>query len=104
MAAEGLSDRIVSDMEVCMERRCGFEFLHVEKMAPTDIHQCFLNVYGDQTEDVRIVRWWVVHFISGDSGSSPPLQIFMSIACRFLFTAGKNAMLMMVSMWKNSVL
>ena len=64
MAAEGQCDKSASDMEVCMERRCGFEFLHVEKMAPTDIHQCFLNVYGDQTEDVSIVRWWVVHFSS----------------------------------------
>ena len=38
MAAEGQSDRMVSNMEVCMEQRCFTEFLHVEKMAPTDIH------------------------------------------------------------------
>jgi hypothetical protein len=42
------------------------EFLHVEK-ALTDIHQCLLNVSGDQTVDVSTVRWWVVYFSSGDS-------------------------------------
>ena len=36
-------------------------------MALTDILQCFLNVYGDETVDVSIVRWWVVHFSKGDS-------------------------------------
>ena len=56
MAAEGQSDRMVSDMEVHMKQRCGTEFLHVEKMAPTDIHQHLLNVYGDQTVDVSTVR------------------------------------------------
>ena len=36
--AEGQSDRMASDMEVWMKQRCVTEFLHVEKMAPTDIH------------------------------------------------------------------
>lgn len=36
-------------------------------MALTDILQCFLNVYGDETVDVSIVTWWVVHFSKGDS-------------------------------------
>ena len=56
MAAEGQSDRMVSHMEVHMKQRCVNEFLHVEKMAPTDIHQCLLDVYGDQTVDVNTVR------------------------------------------------
>ena len=46
------SDKMASDKEVRMEQRCDTEFLHAEKMAPTDIHQCLLNIYGDQTADV----------------------------------------------------
>jgi len=38
-----------------------------EKTALIDIHQHLLNVYEDQTLDVSTVRWWVVHFSSGDS-------------------------------------
>ena len=37
------------------------------KMAPIDSHWCLLNVSGDQPVDVSTVRWWVVHFSSGDS-------------------------------------
>jgi len=44
MAAEGQSDKMVSDMEVDMKQRKGSELLHVEKTAPTDIHWCLLNV------------------------------------------------------------
>jgi len=41
---------------------------------------------------VNAVRWWVVHFSSGDSGSRSSLlvQIFTSMARRFLFIAGEN--------------
>ena len=67
MAAEGQSDKMVSDMEVSMKQRCVIKFFCVEKMAPIDIHQCLLNVYGDQTVDVSTVRQWVVHFSSGNS-------------------------------------
>ena len=66
MAAEGQSDTLASDMEVHMKQRCGAESLHTEKMAPTDIHQCLLRAYGDQTVEVSTVRWWVVRFSSGD--------------------------------------
>jgi len=45
MAAEGQSDRMVSDMEVHMKQKCAIEFLHVEEMVPTDIHQYLLNIY-----------------------------------------------------------
>jgi hypothetical protein len=62
MTAEGQSD-----MEVRMKQRCVIEFLHVDKIAPNDIHQRLLNVYGDQTVDVSTVRRWVVRFSSGDS-------------------------------------
>jgi len=37
MAAEGQSDRMVSDMEMCMKQRCGTEFLYVEQIALLDI-------------------------------------------------------------------
>jgi len=57
MTAEGHSDKMASDVEVRMKQRCITEFLHVEKIAPNDIHRCLLNVYGDQTLDVSTVRW-----------------------------------------------
>lgn len=58
-AAEGQSDRLVSDIEVSMIQRYRFEFPCAEKMAPIDIHWCLLNIYGDQIVDVRAVRSWV---------------------------------------------
>ena len=73
-AAEGQSDRMVSDIEVHMKQRCVTEFLREEKTAPTYIHQCLLNVYGDQTVGVKTLRWWVVHFSSGDSDGGSCLQ------------------------------
>jgi len=33
MAVEGQSDQMVSDMEMCMQRKCGIEFLQAEKNA-----------------------------------------------------------------------
>jgi len=70
-AAEGQTDRTMSDLEVRMRQRCITEFLQAEVMAPTDIHWCVLNIYGEQT--VSIVRWWVVRFSSGDSNSKDKL-------------------------------
>jgi len=80
-------------MEVQVKKRCVVEFLHVEKVAPTDIHCLLLNVYGDQSVDVNTVRQWVVCFSNGDSNSesSPLVHIFMNAACRLLITAGKSA-------------
>jgi len=91
VAAEGQSDNKASDMEVWMKQRCVTEFLHVEKMAPTDIHWSLMYVYGDQTVGVSTVRWWVVHFSSGNSNSGSPLlvQILRSAAYRLLFIAGE---------------
>ena len=40
MAAEGQSDRMVSDIEVCMQQSGVVESLHADKMAPIDIYQC----------------------------------------------------------------
>ena len=60
MAAEGQSDRMASDMEVQMEQRCAIECL-------TDSQRFLLIFCGNQSVDVSIVRWWVVHFSSSDS-------------------------------------
>ena len=81
MAAEEQSDKMASEMEVCMKQReGGIGFFHVEKMAHIDIHCCLLNVYGDQRVDVSTVRRWVVHFSSSNSniGLPPQVQIFTS--------------------------
>jgi len=61
------SDRMASDMEGRVKQRCVIEFLHAVTVAPTDIHQHLLNVDGVQTVDVSRVKWWVVHFSSGNS-------------------------------------
>jgi len=82
-----------SDMKVHMKQRCVTEFLRAEKMAPTDIHWCLLNVYGDQPVDVSTVMWGSVCFCRGDNNGGSPLlvQMSMSAARRLLFIAGKNA-------------
>ena len=59
MAAEGHSDKMASNTEAYMKQNCVIEFLHVEKLAPTDIHWRLLNVYEDQTVDVNTVRWCI---------------------------------------------
>ena len=48
----------------------------------------------------------MVHFNSDNSYSESPIlvQVFMSMACRLLFIAGKNAQLVMAHMLRNSVL
>ena len=77
MAAEGKSDRMVSDMEVCMKQRCVTEFLYAEKKtAAIDSHQCLLNIYGDQTVNVSTATQWVVHvhFSSGNNDVKDKLQ------------------------------
>ena len=52
MAAEGHSDKMLSDMEARVKQRGGIKLLHVEKMAPIDNHPHVLNTYRDQTVDV----------------------------------------------------
>ena len=47
---------MASDMEGYMNQRCIIEFLHMEKIAPIDIHEALPNIYGDQTVDVSTVR------------------------------------------------
>jgi len=56
MAAEGLSDGIVSDMEVHMKQSCVTEFLHVEKIVHINNHRWLPNIQGDQTVGVSTVK------------------------------------------------
>ena len=65
MAAEGQCDKTTSDMGAHMEQRCVTEFLHVDKM----VLLIKIHIYEVQTVDVSTVRWWVVHFTSGNSDS-----------------------------------
>jgi len=46
LAAEGQSNKMASDVETYMKQRCRTAFLHMEKIAYTDIHWHLLNVYG----------------------------------------------------------
>jgi len=87
----GSLTQMLSDVEVCSKQRCIIEFLHVEKLACTDIHQCMLNVSGEKTVDVSRVRQWGVHFISGNSGAPTLVQIWTSAVHRLLFITGENA-------------
>jgi len=50
-----------------MKQKYRTEFFHMEKMVPIDFYSCLLNVSGDQTVDLSIAKWWVVHFSSGNS-------------------------------------
>jgi len=71
---------------------------------PTDIHQHSLSIDGDQTVVVSTVKQWAVHSGSSDSGSPPLVQLVTGTTCRLLFTAGKNAKLVVVTMLENNVL
>lgn len=91
MAAQGQSNQMESNTEGCMKPRRGTEFFHAEIMAPTDIHLCLLNTYGDQTAAVSTVRRWVLCFSRGNCGSLPVVQTVLSAAHKLLFITGKNA-------------
>ena len=53
----GILKKMATGMEMWMKQRCVIEFLSAEKITPTDIHQCLLNVTEDQIEDVGTVKW-----------------------------------------------
>ena len=88
MAAERQSDRMASEMEVCMKQRRGIEFLYDEEMAHTNIHLHLLNVYGDQAADARTVRQQVVHFNSGNSDSGYDSEDFYGCGIQVLVQSG----------------
>ena len=74
-------------MDVHMEQRCGTVFLHAEKMAPTDIYRCLLNVCEDQTVDVSTVRRWLVHFSSGNGLPDVPKRLLDVTEGLYAFSA-----------------
>ena len=53
MAAQGQSNKMVSDMKVHMKQSCVIEFLHVKNITPADIHQHLLKTYRDQTVEAE---------------------------------------------------
>ena len=63
MAAEGKSDRMASDMEVCMKQRGTFLFFHVEKNCAHG-HSLMLAEYLWRQSSRSEVG---LHFSSGDS-------------------------------------
>ena len=57
MAAEGQSDKMMSDTEVHMKQmhmkqKCTNQFIHVEEVVPIDIHQCLLNACGCERSEL----------------------------------------------------
>ena len=83
-----ISDRMASDMEVQTKQRCVTEFLHLEKFAPTDTHQCLLNVSKRPT--------------SGCEHSDLLVLIFDECSMQLSFIPGESALLMAVTVLKNS--
>ena len=75
MAADGQSDRMVSEVGVHVDQSGVIELLRVEEMAPSDIQQALMSVSGDQSVDVSTVRWWMMHFSSGDNDTGSPLLV-----------------------------
>ena len=73
-----------------------------KKTTSIGIHQCLLNISGDQTVDINITRRWVVCFSNdaiiaavkqwvNSAGEDFLFIFFMSTICRLLFIAGINA-------------
>jgi len=56
ITAEELSDKMISDVEEHVKKRCVIELLHAEKLAPIDNHQCLLNVCEDQAVDAITLK------------------------------------------------
>jgi hypothetical protein len=66
-AAEKHFYKMASDLDVHTKQRCVLNSSMRERISPVDIHGRLLNIYGDQTVDVRTVRRWVVRFSRGGS-------------------------------------
>ena len=69
MAAEGQSDKMVSDMEVCMKQKCVIEFLCVEKKAPTDIHLGWLRPNCGYEYNGVFQQWWQQQWVTSTGAS-----------------------------------
>lgn len=82
-------------IEIMFKEKVCFTLLHVEKFHLLT----FISAYWTFRETKKWVwtQWWVVHFNSSNrNGGSPMLvQIFMTMACNFLFITVK----MHISWW-----
>lgn len=90
IAAEGRSDKMASNMKVCMKQKCINEFLQGKKIAHTGIHQCLLTTDVDWTVDVSMVRLcgacqqeWQWHRRQDTFGMV--MQIYSGVECRLFF-------------------
>lgn len=103
MAAEGQTDTTAAGMEVRVQQWGSTEFLHAEKLAPRDVHQCLLNAAGDQT--VGAAHGEVVPgvFQQWQQQSFPLVQMFMSMACKLMFVPGENTELAVVTAGKQQI-
>ena len=91
MAAEGQSDTMASDMEVCMKQRCVTEFLHAEKTASIDTHQCFWMFM--ETKQWMWAQWGSGWCISAVATAT----LFTSAGANFY----KHGMQAIVHHWQN---
>ena len=91
IAAEGQSDKMASNMKVCMKQKCINEFLHEETIACTDIHQCLLTSDEDWTVDVSMVRLCgACQQHKRQETFGMVMQIYTGVACRLLFIVDEN--------------
>ena len=63
------SDSMTSDIVVRRKKRGGNEFLLARKIAPIDINQCLLNVYGECEHSEEMC------FRTSSTNSESPLQV-----------------------------
>ena len=86
MAAQGQSDRMASDMEVCMKG------VSVKCSVRKKLGLMKDRLYGQHFPSNDAIMW--------NSGSPLPVQTFMNTACWLLFIIGKKAQIMWWLGWK----
>ena len=63
------------------------------KKTPLDIHQCLLNTDEGQPMDASTVKWWVVHFSSGNNNVKDKSYSRQSCRCLEVQHAGSSSSL-----------
>ena len=89
------------------KQRSATEFFHAEKMAPTDIHGCSLNIYPPETHQGRWAQWgsvWCISVVAAATTGYLCWYRFLWAQCAGSWSSLMNAYLMVVTMLKNSVL
>lgn len=80
MAAEGQSDKIVSDLEVWMKKRNEENWIPPRRKSCTLWHSLmFAEHLPNQTIDVSSVRWWVMYFSSGNINVNDKPQTYRAV-------------------------